>query len=228
MINEFDFKIKYIKGRDNRVADALSEQIHVNHLEAMSSYGMNLHDRILQASQQYVRFMEILHRFRDKIYVLDNNELTKVILREFHAKPYSGNPGYQNTLTTVNKFYYWLNLKSGVAVFMARCFDCQRVKAECKNPGRLLKPIAIPEWKWEVISMDFITGLPKTMTKHDSITVIVDRLTKASQLIPMKSTFSTSDITQVFTRDVVRLHGVPKNIVSQRDAKLTSKFWKEL
>ena len=61
-----------------------------------------------------------------------------MILREFHAKPYSGHPGYQKTLTTVNIYYYWLNLKRDVAEFVARCFDCQRVKLECKHPGGLL------------------------------------------------------------------------------------------
>jgi hypothetical protein len=101
------------------------------------------------------------------------------------------------------------------------------VKAECKHPGGLLQPIAIPEWKWEVISMDFITGFPKTVRQHDSIMVVVDRLTKVAHFIPVKSTFSASDVAQVFIRDVVRLHGVPKKIVSDRDAKFTSKFWKE-
>ena len=70
-----------------------------------------------------------LVRFRDKIYVPDNSELKKVILREFHAKTYLGHPGYQKTWTAVKKFYYWSNLKRDVANFLARCFDCQRVKA---------------------------------------------------------------------------------------------------
>eukprot|EP00253_Pinus_taeda_P018697 PITA_18697 len=148
-INEFDFKIKYIKGKENRVADALRTQVQVHHLAAMSSYGTNLQNRILQEGQHDVRYMEIVHRlqqgtstgagaqgmdyclktdglvkFRDRIYVPNNSELKKVILREFHAKPYSGNPGYQKTLTAVKKLYYWLNLKRDVAEFMARCFNC--------------------------------------------------------------------------------------------------------
>ena len=70
-----------------------------------------------------------LVRFRDKIYVRDRSELKKVILRVFHVKPYLGNPGYKKTLITVNKFYYWLNLKRYVENFVARCCVCQRVKA---------------------------------------------------------------------------------------------------
>ena len=88
--------------------------------------------------------------------------------------------------------------------------------------------ITIPKGKWEVISMDFIIGLSRTVRQHDSIMVIVDRLTKVSHFIPMKSTLSASIVAQVFIRDVVRLHGVQKKIVLERDVKFTSKFWKEL
>ena len=79
-----------------------------------------------------------LIRFRDMIYVSDNNELKKLIFREFHAKPYLGHLGYHKTLTTVTKFYYWPKLKREVAEFVARCLDFQQVKAECKHPGGLL------------------------------------------------------------------------------------------
>ena len=88
--------------------------------------------------------------------------------------------------------------------------------------------ITIPEWKWEVISMDFITGFPKTVKQHDFIMVIMDMLTKVAHFIPVKSILSFNDVAQRFIRDVVRLHFVPKKIVLVRDVKFTSKFWKEL
>ena len=169
-----------------------------------------------------------LVRFIDRIYIPDRSELQKVTLREFHAKPYSGHLGYQKKLTAVKRFYYWLNLKKDVAYFVARCFDCQCVKAECKNSGGLLQPIVISEWKWEVISMDFITGFSRIVRQHDSIMVVVDRLTKVAHFIPMNSALLASDVAHVFIRDVVKLHGSLKKIVSDKDAKLTSKFWKEL
>jgi len=86
----------------------------------------------------------------------------------------------------------------------------------------------ILEWKWEVISMDFITSLPRTVRWHDYIMVVVDRLSKVAHFILVKTTYSSSDITHVFIKEIMQLHGVPKNIVSDRDAKFTSKFWKEL
>eukprot|EP00253_Pinus_taeda_P018853 PITA_18853 len=92
----------------------------------------------------------------------------------------------------------------------------------------MLHSIVIPEWKWEVISMGFITSLLRIVRQHDSIMVVVDKLTKAAHFIQVKSTFSTRNVARMFIIDVVRLHGVPKNIVSDKDAKFTSKFWKEL
>ena len=82
--------------------------------------------------------------FMEMIYVSDNNEFKKLILREYHAKPYLGYPSYQNMITTVKKFYYWTNLKRDIAKFMARCLDCQQFKVECKRIGGLLQPILIP------------------------------------------------------------------------------------
>lgn len=94
----------------------------------------------------------------------------------------------------MKNFYYWSNLKTNVAEFVARCLDCQQVKAECRHLGGFLQPIAIPEWKWEVISVDFITSFPRIVTKYDSIMVVVDRLAKAAHFIPLKTTYSTSDV----------------------------------
>lgn len=103
-----------------------------------------------------------LIRFRDMIYVPDDSELKNLTLREFHLKPYSGHTRYQKTLKAVKKFYYWLNLKKEVEKFVAICLDCQQEKVESKLLGGLLHPISILEWKWEVISMNFITRLLRT------------------------------------------------------------------
>lgn len=102
------------------------------------------------------------------------------------------------------------------------------MKVECKHPGGLLQPVVIPEWKCEVISMDFIIGLSRAVRQHDSSMVVVDRLMKVAHFILVNSTFSSSNVAWVFIRDLVRLHGVPKKVLSDMDSKLTSKFWKEL
>ena len=94
----------------------------------------------------------------------------------------------------MKRLYYWLNLKSNVADFVVRFLDFQMVKAELKHPGGLLQLIVIPEWKWEVISMDFITVFSRTYRQHDSIMVVVDRLTKVVHFIPMKSTYPSNEV----------------------------------
>jgi len=119
-------------------------------------------------------------------------------------------------------------MKKEEAEFVTICLECKQVKVKRRHPGGTLHPIPIPEWKWEVISMEFITGLPRTYRQHGSIMVVVDMLTKVAHFIPVKSTYSISDVAQVFIIDVVRMHGVPRNIVSDRDANFTSKIWKEL
>ena len=91
-----------------------------------------------------------------------------------------------------------------------------------------MQPLPVPEWKWEVISMDFIIGLLMTCRQHDSIMVVVDKLTKATHFIPVKSTHKIDDIAKIFTKEIFKLHGLPKAIVSDQDVKFTSNFWKEL
>jgi hypothetical protein len=96
------------------------------------------------------------------------------------------------------------------------------------HPTGFLYPLPIPEWKWEVVTMDFITRLPRTNKQHDSIMVVVDKLTKATHFIPLNTTHKVAHVVDIYMREVPRLHGIPKTIVSDRDPKFTSKFWKGL
>ena len=92
----------------------------------------------------------------------------------------------------------------------------------------LLKPLPIPKWKWEIISLDFIKGLPKTKKQNDSIMVVVNKLEKYAHFIPVKSTYKSINIADIFMRENFRLHGIPKAIISYQDVKFTSKFQKSL
>ena len=107
---------------------------------------------------------------------------------------------------------------------MARCLTCQQVKAEHQRPAGLLQPLGIPEWKWEDITMDFVGGLPRIVGFHDSIWVIVDRYTKSAHFLPVRSTYTVDQYAELYVREIVRLHGVPKSIVSDRDPIFISKF----
>ncbi|KAL0553952.1 hypothetical protein IC582_007856 [Cucumis melo] len=119
-------------------------------------------------------------------------------------------------------------MKREVADFVSRCLVCQQVKAPRQRPAGLLQPLSVPGWKWESVSMDFITGLPKTLKGYTVIWVVVDRLTKSAHFVPGKSTYTASKWGQLYMTEIVRLHGVPVSIISDRDAHFTSKFWKGL
>jgi hypothetical protein len=119
-------------------------------------------------------------------------------------------------------------MKKEIAQYFARCDACQRTKAEHQKPAGLLQPLPVPEWKWEEIGMDFVTGLPRTQKGNDSIWVIIDRLTKVAHFIPVETTFGGATLARIYLKEIVRLHGIPQKIVSDRGTQFTSNFWKSL
>jgi hypothetical protein len=141
-----------------------------------------------------------------------------------HNAPYAGHPGYQKTVTTVKSQYFLPGMKREIAEYIARCMECQKFKKEHRHRAGLLQPLPIPEWKWEVVTVNFIMGLPKIGKLHDSIMVVVDKLTKSSHFIPLKTTHKATNATDIFMREVARLHIIPKTIVSDGDPKFTSNF----
>ena len=102
------------------------------------------------------------------------------------------------------------------------------MKAEHQVPSGLLQPIKIPEWKWGRITMDFVVGLPVTGRKHDSVWVMVDRLTKSAHFLPVRTEYSLDKLEELYIREIVRLHGIPISIISYRDPRFTSRFWGKL
>ena len=105
---------------------------------------------------------------------------------------------------------------------------CQKVKAEHQVPSGLLHLIKIPEWKWDRITMDFVVGLPVTRRKHDSVWVVVDRLTKSAHFLPVRTNYSLDKLTELYIKEIVRLHVIPISIISNRDPRFTSRFWGKL
>ena len=116
-------------------------------------------------------------------------------------------------------------MKLDITDYVAKCLTCQQVKAEHQVPSGLLQPIKIPEWKWDQITMDFVTGLPLTQKKFDAVWIIVDRLTKSAHFLPVKIDYSLERLAELYIREIVRLHGVPTSIISDRDPRFTSRFW---
>jgi hypothetical protein len=165
---------------------------------------------------------------RGRLVVPDDVQLRRHLLDEAHRSRYTVHPGATKMYKDLRRNFWWKRMKVDVADFVSKCFTCQQVKAEHMKPAGLLRPLPIPDWKWEHISMDFIVGLPKTKKGNDSIWVVVDRLTKSAHFIPVRTTHTVDILAHIYIREIVRLHGVPKCIVSDRGSVFTSKFWKSL
>jgi transposase InsO family protein len=164
--------------------------------------------------------------FKDNICVPDIESLRETILKEAHDSDCSIHPGSTKMYQDLKQKYWWYGFKRDVAAQVAMCDVCQRVKAEHQRPAGLLHPLKIPEWKWEEIGMDFITGLPRTQKGYDVIWVIVDRLTKVAHFIPVKTTYKGSQLAELYMAQIMCLHGVPKKIVSDQGSQFTSRFWR--
>ncbi|KAK7266501.1 hypothetical protein RIF29_19145 [Crotalaria pallida] len=122
----------------------------------------------------------------------------------------------------------WLQIKRDVATYVAMCLTCQKAKIKHKKLGGVLHPLEVPVWKWDNIAMDFVSDLPRTITGYDAVWVIVDRLTKSAHFIPINMRYSMEKLAQLYIKEVIRLHGVPSNIISDRDPRFLSRFRQSL
>ena len=153
-------------------------------------------------------------------------DLREEILREFHCSRIAVHPGGTKMYQDICRQYYWSGMKRDVGDFVRRCLTCQQVKAEHQKPTGLLQPLEVAEWKWEHVTMDFVTHFPRTQQRHDTVWVIVDRLTKSAHFLAVRMTFALERFCRLYIQEIVRLHGVPVSIVSDRDPRFTAHFWK--
>ena len=119
-------------------------------------------------------------------------------------------------------------MKKEIADFVSRCLTCQQVKAEHQKPVGKIQPLSIPVWKWDKITMDFVIELLRTRRQHNAIWVIVDKLTKSAHFLSVSNDDPLDKFAQLYVEEIVRLHGVPISIVSDRDSRFTSRFWSSL
>jgi hypothetical protein len=166
LLSEFDFEIKDIKGKDNRVVDALSRSMKFIHLAVVSAIESDIKERVKNAQEtdsffksvtsylkqdptrlkyeDYHMFNDGLITYKGRLYTLNCDDLKRFIMDELHKIPYTGHPGYQKIITNTRRLFYWPRLKKDIVDYLAKCLECQQVKGEHRNPTGLLQPLPIP------------------------------------------------------------------------------------
>ncbi|KZV21694.1 hypothetical protein F511_02852 [Dorcoceras hygrometricum] len=241
----YEFEVKYKSGIQNGAADALSRQegelelngvsipewLEIANLKQAVSQDPHLGGIIQKLSHGeqkqglYTLVNGVLLR-KGKIVVPKHSEWPDRFIREAHLTPVGGHAGALRTFKRIASTFFWAGMQKDIARFVAECAICQTQKYESTRPAGLLQPLPVPVAVWEDIAMDFIVGLPKSKG-FEVIMVVVDRLSKYGHFILLKHPFSARVVAEVFNREVARLHGTPKSIVSDRDPIFMSQFWTE-
>jgi hypothetical protein len=166
-------------------------------------------------------------RYKGRLYLSKQSKLKSIVLVELHATLTTGHSGFTKTYDRVKLSFLWDGMKHDICNFVVECDVFQRNNGDTvKSPGTL-QPLSIPPAIWKDISMDFITGLPKSENKS-VITMVFDRLSKYAHFCALQHPFTTSTVAQIFMDQVFKLHGMPHSIVSDRDPTFTNNFWQEL
>ncbi|GJZ44771.1 ty3-gypsy retrotransposon protein [Tanacetum coccineum] len=244
----YDFDIIYRPGTANGPADALSRlptgTFHalsvlskpvltilegLRHFYKLNKDANTLLTSITHKPSEHVHYTVIdgLIMFKNRIFVPIDSGFQPLLLNEFHSSPIGGHAGIQRTLARVCSQFYWPGMRQSVTNFVNECSICQQVKPFNKAPQGLLQPLKIPGKIWDSISMDFITHLPPSCGKT-TIFVVVDRLSKHAHFSALGPHFSVVQVAEIFVKDVVKIHGIPTSIISDRDPLFMSSFWKEL
>lgn len=239
-IETFPYVIAYKQGKENVVADALSRRYvlistltskllgfdQIKFLYANDSdFGEIFAECKLGPFEKFNLQDEFL--FKENKLCVPNCSLRELFVREAHCGGLMGHFGVPKTLEILSEHFYWPSMRKDVEKVCSYCLECKQAKSRTLPHG-LYTPLPVSNSPWIDISMDFILGLPRTKYGKDSIFVVVDRFSKMARFIPCKKTNDASHVADLFVKEVVKLHGIPRTIVSDRDAKFLSHFWRIL
>lgn len=240
------FKVIYRIGKENCAANALSRLGHLFSLQAISeakplwlqevlnSYATDVEAQALltklsvhNPDEQGYSLQQGLIKHKDKVWIGHNSALQTKLISALHSSAIGGHSGISATYHRIKQLFGWKGMKKDVENFVRQCLVCQQAKHEHIHPGGLLQPLPMPQGVWQDISMDFVEGLP-LFEGSNTILVIVDRFTKYRHFIPLRHPFTAQTVAKLVLDNVVKLHGLPKSMLSDRDRIFNSLFWKNL
>jgi len=233
----FDFTIEYKRRKDNQAAYALSRVFFaistpqfefLNTLrQELEGYDPLLHIPAITVDSHSLVKQDGLWFWKGKLVIPSTSHIKQLLIKEFHDSPMGGHAGIQRTLARITAQFVWKGINHDIKEYVRSCSICQQAKYVTHPPAGLLQPLQIPTQIWQDIAMDFITGLPLSHG-YSVIMVVIDRLSKFAYFIPLPARHNAQMVAEVLTHNVLKFHGIPHSIVSDRDKIFTSTFWQHL